>query len=266
MTNEPLVTDPEEPKDVKKLVAAFQTVFEHQRGRVPNEGEVGEFLQASGIEEEVDKSEGDDEPAILHSQVIESKGGDPLFYLLPDDHCFDVEQGSWLPNVPSFVAELQARPMTRDDLVPMIIHGLIDSESFAALQSRGLVSKVVARLYEQVTAQQDLSKSFDPSSMDDFSSDTDYDLFSDEDFESVNNDDSDVEYSPLVAPLVGPNNVDELFRLAQVYTLDKRLEEAIRKIVRDEVGLTSVDQPVVDGSAASEETLAPEVPSSLPLV
>jgi len=238
--NDPLNAE-QPPKDVKKLVAAFQTVFEHQNGRMPDEGEVGEFLQAAGLEEEVDKSEGD-EPDVLHTQVIESKNGDPLFYLLPNDRCFDVEQGAWLSNVPSFVAELQARPMNREDLVPMIIHGLVDPQSFAALKERKLVSNVVVRLYDQMNQQQELVKSVD--SVD---SDEGYDLFNDGDFDDSDlnefgtNESNGVEFAPLVEAQVGPNQVDELFRLAQIYTLDKRLEEAIRKIVRDEIGVTSVE-------------------------
>ncbi len=244
--NEPLNAEPP-VKDVKKLVASFQTVFEHQNGRLPDEGEVGEFLQASGLEEEVDKSE-EGEPGVLSAEVIESKNGDPLFYLM-SDRCFDVEQGMWLSNVPGFVSELQSRPMTKDDLVPMIIHGLVDPESFAALKERGLISNVVGRLYEQVNTQQDLAKSFDADSGDN------YDLFDDGDFDD--NNEHKVEYTPLQAPIVGPNNVDELFRLAQIYTLDKRLEEAIRKIIRDEIGLTAVDPQEATYEAA---------PASPPLV
>lgn len=186
-------------------------------------------------------------PEVCRYSVLHGKSGKPLYFEHEDGRCFDCDSESWMDKKPAVAKELSSRPITVNDFLYAILHGLVDRPTYDTLSQKGLVSEESKRAFEKLEKISNdlqhasmLAKSED--SVDGLDVPEDYfdeplqenagEDFDEESFEDF----SDVEEQ-------GTDVVAEIFALASKYSVDPNLEDIIRQIVREEL---SGQKPVVE--------------------
>ena len=178
-------------------------------------------------------------PEVCRYSVLHGKSGKPLYFEHEDGRCFDCDSELWMDKKPAVAKELSSRPITVNDFLYAILHGLVDRPTYDTLSQKGLVSEESKRAFEKLekisndlhqasmlAKSEDLTDGLDvPEDYFDEPLLEDGQEFDEESFEDF----SDVEEQ-------GTDVVAEIFALASKYSVDPNLEEVIRQIVREELG------------------------------
>lgn len=243
--NKPLMEQEEKVdsiKDTKKLLEAFSAVFRHQHGKEPTQEEIAQFL-AQKLEQPEEELSKEDSPSVLKYKVIYGKTNKPLFFS-DGDKFFECANESWHEEKPHVVSELDERPITTGDLYYAIMHGLVNDMDYQRLAEKNLIPHESKQLYEKLQklnetvsqlrmSQESLEKAMPEDGMaHDMAHDMAQGMPMDEwqmsdDFENKW-DVSDMEEQ-------GTNVVAEVLRIALEKGLAPELEQAIRKIVQEEL-------------------------------
>ena len=248
----PLMQEPKENavKDTKKLVEAFSSVFRHQHGQEPTQEDITKFL-AGQAEKEQQPDAYDNSPSILKYKVITGKSNKPL-YFCDGEKWFDCDSEQWMDKVPAVASELNERPITTADLYYAIMHGLVDDTAYQQLNEKSLVPQESQKLYEKL---QKLNQTVEELKMSQES--LEKAIYEDEkkyssgepEFVSENSSNEEMNYTQDTEEAMnefemieqGTNVVAEVLRIALEDGLAPELEEAIRRIVREE--LLALQQP-----------------------
>lgn len=182
-------------------------------------------------------------PEVCRYKVLHGKSGKPLYFEHEDGRCFDCDLESWLEHKPAVAKELSSRPITISDFLYAILHGLVDRPTYDILLHKGLVTEESRRAFEKLEKISNdlhqaalLNKSEEESSyleipdnyFDDALKEDEDEMFDEDLFEQG------VEEQ-------GTDVVAEIMALAHKFSVDPRLEDIIRQIVREE--LSSASQP-----------------------
>lgn len=245
--NKPLMEQEEKVdsvKDTKKLVEAFSAVFRHQHGKEPSQEEIAEFLSQKLAEPEEKLSKEDDSPAILKYKVIYGKTNKPLFFA-DKDKFFECANEMWHEEKPHVISELDERPITTGDLYYAIMHGLVNDMDYQRLAEKNLIPHESKQLYEKLQklnetvsqlrmSQESLEKAMpdDEAAEYDMAHDIAHDM-------SINewevSDDLENQWDMPDMEESGTNVVAEVLRIALEKGLAPELEQAIRRIVQEEL-------------------------------
>lgn len=236
-------------KDVKKLVEAFSAVFRHQHGQEPTQEDISKFLvESKQNEEPTQETPQEDSPSVLKYKVAFGKTSKPLFFSDGAKY-FDCQSEQWQHEAPSVISELNERPITTADLYYAIMHGLVNDMDYERLSAKKLVPQESQKLYEKLKKLNDtveqlkmshgesLEKAYDEDKFD-FEGKLHLDLSSFDDESEPGNQ----SFSHFPMEEVGTDVVAEIMRLAMEEGLAPQLEDAIRRIVREEMAAMSQPQ------------------------
>lgn len=239
--NKPLMEEEkvDSVKDTKKLVEAFSSVFRHQHGKEPSQEEIAEFLSQKLKEPEEELTKEDDSPSVLKYKVIYGKSNKPLFFS-DGNKFFECANEAWHDEKPHVISELDERPITTGDLYYAIMHGLVNDMDYQRLSEKNLIPHESKQLYEKL---QKLNETVSQLKMSQESL-----------VKAMPEDEGSVEFSMDEAPVdewdvpshfmeedmmpeveMGTNVVAEILRLALEDGLAPELEQAIRRIVQEEL-------------------------------
>jgi len=237
--NKPLMEQEEKNdsvKDVKKLVEAFSAVFQHQHGKEPSQEDIAEFLAQKLEQPEEELSKEDDSPSILKYKVIYGKTNKPLFFS-DGSKFFECANEAWHEEKPHVISELDERPISTGDLYYAIMHGLVNDMDYQRLAEKNLIPHESKQLYEKL---QKLNETVSQLKMSQESL-----------VKAMPEEEGSVEFSMDDAPLdewdvleeedlmpeieTGTNVVAEVLRIALERGLAPELEQAIRRIVQEEL-------------------------------
>jgi hypothetical protein len=247
--NKPLMEQEEKVdsiKDTKKLLEAFSAVFRHQHGKEPTQEEIAQFLaqKLEQPEEELSK-EDDDSPSVLKYKVIYGKSNKPLFFS-DGNRFFECANEAWHEEKPHVISELDERPITTGDLYYAIMHGLVNDMDYQRLAEKNLIPHESKQLYEKLQklnetvsqlrmSQESLEKAMPEDGMaHDLAHDLAHDMAHDM-AHGMPMDDFENEWDVSDMEEQGTNVVAEVLRIALERGLAPELEQAIRRIVQEEL-------------------------------
>jgi len=259
--NKPLMEEEkvDSVKDTKKLVEAFSAVFRHQHGKEPSQEEIAEFLAQKLKQPEEELAKEDDSPSILKYKVVYGKTNKPLFFS-DGSKFFECANEAWHEEKPHVISELDERPITTGDLYYAIMHGLVNDMDYQRLSDKNLIPHESKQLYEKLQklnetvsqlrmSQESLVKAMPEDGM---LEDVPHDMAHDMPItESEMSDDFENEWDISDMEEQGTNVVAEVLRIALEGGLAPELEEAIRRIVREE--LIAQSQPVQPSPLSAED-------------
>jgi len=97
----------------------------------------------------------DDSPKILKMRIHTGKSDMPLFYSYEGDpQAYAIPEKKWIDK-PSFLDHMPERELTPDDIPDLMLHGVMDDDSFQKLDGTGLISPVLKEMYGKI---QDLNR------------------------------------------------------------------------------------------------------------
>lgn len=179
--------DTSSDKDLKKLLNSYIEVMRHKLGRVPTTEELLSHMSGNDDLEKSDEPVADEEvlgaptqdnaiamikehtsvpdPSFVNMKVFHGRtDGNPdiskvLYYEHPNGLVYDTHQDNWLFHRPEVLNHLDSRPMLHDDhdLMQAIMHGMIDDNDYKALETRGLLTGPVQKMWD---LSQDLKRQY----------------------------------------------------------------------------------------------------------
>lgn len=253
--NKPLMEQEEKidsVKDVKKLVEAFSAVFQHQHGKEPSQEDIAEFLAQKLEQPEEELSKEDDSPSILKYKVVYGKTNKPLFFS-DGSKFFECANEAWHEEKPHVISELDERPISTGDLYYAIMHGLVNDMDYQRLAEKNLIPHESKQLYEKLqklnetVSQLKMSQESLVKAMPEEEGSVEFNM------DDTPLDEWDVpshfEEEDLMPEIeTGTNVVAEVLRIALEKGLAPELEQAIRRIVQEE--LMKVQSPVTSPESA----------------
>lgn len=94
-------------------------------------------------------------PKILKMRIHTGKADMPIFYSYEaEPQAYSIPDRKWVDK-PSFLEHLPERELTPDDIPDLMLHGVMDEDSFGKLDSTGLIDPVLKEMYAKI---QDLNK------------------------------------------------------------------------------------------------------------
>ena len=259
--NKPLMEQEEKIdsiKDTKKLLEAFSAVFRHQHGKEPTQEEIAQFLaqKLEQPEEELSK-EDDDSPSVLKYKVIYGKTNKPLFFS-DGNKFFECANEAWHEEKPHVISELDERPITTGDLYYAIMHGLVNDMDYQRLAEKNLIPHESKQLYEKLQklnetvsqlrmSQESLEKAMPEDGM---AHDMAHDMAQGMPMDEWQmSDDFENEWDVSDMEEQGTNVVAEVLRIALERGLAPELEQAIRRIVQEELMKTQSPMSLLEPAA-----------------
>ena len=261
--NKPLMEQEEKidsVKDVKKLVEAFSAVFQHQHGKEPSQEDIAEFLAQKLEQPEEELSKEDDSPSILKYKVIYGKTNKPLFFS-DGSKFFECANEAWHEEKPHVISELDERPISTGDLYYAIMHGLVNDMDYQRLAEKNLIPHESKQLYEKLqklnetVSQLKMSQESLVKAMPEEEGSVEFSVDDSPLNEWEMSDDFENEWDVSDMEEQGTNVVAEVLRIALEKGLAPELEQAIRRIVQEELmkAQSPMSSPEVVSPLSSED-------------
>lgn len=89
-------------------------------------------------------------PSILDLKVKHSKNGHIHYITLPSGAIYCTKSSSWLPSKPEDYDVHQERPVLPEDLIHLVVHGLVPPNDFEALKAKGMVDGSTQALWDKM--------------------------------------------------------------------------------------------------------------------
>ena len=237
------------------------------------------------------------DPAILGMKVYYGLGSSPdgsekkpdpnkvLFYESHDGRAYDCNANSWCDQRPPVLDHLASRPIqfNERDIVAAIAHGVMEDGDFDALDKAQMISETPRKLWglkKKLMGQvQELEKSqaanteeFGTQDVGTESNDSDFDMTPEGDFSTPYNSSAGINLFNKIKELSGAGlqseeaevaGEDVLSQIIQAATSEALtgMEDLIRAIVRDEMGLSSQSSDSGQMSEEEDENGIDEEPS-----